>query len=78
MRNRPPPTIPLDIPPARRFNPRVKPFLTLTFVLLVLVAVIGGGGLIFFLSYTTELSRKDKPAASATITPVRPRPAPSR
>jgi hypothetical protein len=56
----------------------VKPFLTLTFVLLVLVAVIGGGGLIFFLSYTTELSRKDKPAASATITPVRPRPAPTR
>jgi hypothetical protein len=56
----------------------VKPFLTLTFVLLVLVAVIGGGGLIFFLSYTTELSRKDKPAASATITPRVPRPAPTR
>jgi hypothetical protein len=55
----------------------VKAFLTLSFVLLVLVAVVGGGGLVFYLSYSTELSRKDKPAASATITPMAPRPAPA-
>jgi hypothetical protein len=52
----------------------------------VLIAVVGGGGLLFYLSYTTEFSRKDKGSAPATapatlpagITPTtRPKPAPA-
>ena len=63
----------------------MKSFFTLVFVVLVLVAVVGGGGLLFYLSYTSEFSRKDKRSSPATapagITPIprsKPAPAPAR
>jgi hypothetical protein len=59
----------------------VKSFLSLVFVVLVLITVVGGGGLLFYLSYSTEFSRKDKPSAQvpgmAKPAPA-PKPAPSR
>ena len=42
---------------------RMKSFLGMLFTLLVLTAVIGGGALLWYLSKTTEFSRK--PAAAA-------------
>lgn len=64
--------------------PRVKSFLSLTFVLLVFLVIVVGGGLLWYLSDTTEFSRKDtppsRPAAPApAATPaLPPTPAPSR
>jgi hypothetical protein len=63
----------------------MKSFLTLVFVVLVLITVVGGGGLLFYLSHTTEFSRKDKrsgitavPAATTPATRPSPAPAPTR
>lgn len=59
--------------------PCVKSCLSLLFVLLVLTVVVGTGGLLFYLSYTTEFSRKDKApqATTAPATPPRAIPAPA-
>lgn len=37
----------------------MKSFFTLTFVLVIFIAVVGGGGLLWYLSYTTKFERKD-------------------
>lgn len=45
----------------------MKSCLGLLITLLVFVIVIGGGGLIWYLSDTTEFTRKDTPAAGAPV-----------
>lgn len=62
----------------------MKSCLSLLFILLVLTVVVGTGGLLFYLSYTAEFSRKDKapqantaPAAAPRSIPV-PAPTPPR
>lgn len=44
----------------------MKSCLGLIFVLLILIAVVGGGALLWYLSHTTEFSRSDRPAATTT------------
>lgn len=69
----------------------MKSFFTLTFVLVIFIAVVGGGGLLWYLSYTTKFERKDvhtsalapskaspPPAAAPGTRPAGPSPAPPR
>lgn len=66
-----------NIPRLAATIPRVKSCLSLLFVLLVLTVVVGTAGALFYLSYTTEFSRKDKAATSATPPAATPAPAPA-
>jgi flagellar basal body-associated protein FliL len=49
----------------------MKSFFGMLLVLLVLVAVVGGGALLWYLSDTTEFSRKDAPTAPAAPSSLR-------
>ncbi|MCF7675728.1 MAG: hypothetical protein K9N23_21355 [Akkermansiaceae bacterium] len=51
----------------------MKSCLSLLFVLLVLTVVVGTGGLLFYLSYTAEFSRKDKAPQAKTAPATAPR-----
>jgi hypothetical protein len=59
-------------------NPSMKFFLGSIFTLLVFTVVIGGGGLIWYLSETSELTRKEatpafkaRPLQAVPVTPLR-------
>lgn len=45
----------------------MKSFFGMLLVLIVLVAVIGGGALLWYLSDTAEYSRKDAPPAPSSL-----------
>lgn len=45
----------------------MKSCLGLIFVLLILVAVVGSGALLWYLSHTAEFSRTDRPAVTAPV-----------
>ncbi|MCX6873381.1 MAG: hypothetical protein NTW21_06170 [Verrucomicrobia bacterium] len=53
----------------------MKSCFTLAFVLLVCLTVVGGGGLLWYLSHTTEFSRKD--THTSALPPSRPTPPPT-
>jgi hypothetical protein len=43
----------------------MKSCLGLIFVILILIAVVGGGALLIYLSSTSEFSRTDRPATTS-------------
>jgi cytoskeletal protein RodZ len=50
----------------------MKSFFSLTFVHLVFIVLFGVGGLLWYLSYTTEFSRRDTHTSALPAVPTTP------
>jgi hypothetical protein len=53
----------------------MKSFFSLSFILLVFLTIFGTGGLLWYLSYSTEFTRKD--THTSALPPARTTPAPN-